>query len=118
MVDTPVLITVLCAVAVPAIVAILVLGRVLMVCIRSNNLNFATAARHMERRYRAADDHMMRIAEKETADPIAVAQIHANERDRQSSRDSGIDRDAIDAAAESHRKDEHETLGGVGYVDE
>lgn len=105
------------AIGIPAVVSAVVLGYALLASIRSNNLNFGTAARHLERRYRAADDHLMRLAEVETCNPEVAAQLHVQERSAQSSRDAMVERAAIDAAAEKDGESV-DLRGGVGSVDE
>ena len=107
-----------CSVGIPAIVAFIVLGRVLMASIRAGSMNNATAMRHLERRYRQADDHMIRIAEIETGKPDDTARIHAQERMTQASRDASVDMAAIDAMANTDEADDHEVEGGCGYVDQ
>jgi hypothetical protein len=100
------------------ITTVVVLGWVLHTSIRSNTMNFGTATRHMERRYRQSDDFLLRVAEKEACDPAVAAQVHANERNAQSSRDAGVDHAEIDAAADMGEKSDSELLGGAGSVDE
>lgn len=100
------------------VVTVLVLGWLLRNSIRANTMNFGTAARHMERLYHQADDHLMRLAEKETCDPNVAAQLHSNERRAQSARNASTDRAEIEAASEYADSADSELLGGAGSIDE